>query len=136
MYSKRIKIIKTKIKDLTVVDIKSISDSRGFFQRIFCERELSGLLKNKNIVQLNRSFTKKSGSVRGLHFQNPPFAECKLVFCLKGEVYDVAVDLRMKSKTFLKHHSEILNEKNNRMMIIPEGFAHGFQTLSKNTELI
>lgn len=133
---KNFKLKKTKIDDLNIIIIKRKSDYRGYLDRLFCERELNCFLHKKKIVQINRTFTKKKGFVRGLHFQKKPFQEMKFVTCINGEVYDFALDIRKNSKTFLKYHAEILSKKNKKIMLIPEGFAHGFQTLSKNCELL
>tara|TARA_Y100001958_G_scaffold149934_1_gene133113 strand:+ start:411 stop:941 length:531 start_codon:yes stop_codon:yes gene_type:complete len=129
-----IKFKYTKIKNLKIASIKNINDKRGFFGRLFCKK-LFG--KNfKNISQINRSFTKKKFTIRGMHYQVPPFSEDKIIFCTKGKIFDVAIDLRKKSKTFGKWHSVILSSKNNKMFLIPKGFAHGFMSLEKNTEII
>lgn len=130
----RLTINKTEIDGLVTVVRNPISDRRGYFERLFCSEELRelGLLP----CQINHSFTQEAGSLRGLHFQNPPHSETKMVTCLKGSVFDVAVDLRANSPTFLKWHGEILSEKNLTSMVIPKGFAHGFQTLEPNCELI
>lgn len=130
------KFLKTKIKDLYIIEPEPIQDNRGKFYRIFCEEELKEIGHTKKIVQLNQSFTKKKGAVRGMHFQNPPKAEIKIVKCINGSVFDVAIDLRKKSQTFLQWHSEILSFKNKKMLYVPEGFAHGFQALEDNVELI
>ena len=129
-------IKKTKIDGLNIITIKRKLDSRGYLDRLFCEREFNTFLNKKRIVQINRTFTKKKGFVRGLHYQKTPFREIKFVTCISGEVYDLAVDIRKNSKTFLKYHGEVLSKKNKKIMLIPEGFAHGFQTLSKNCELL
>lgn len=115
---------------------KSIEDSRGFFSRFYCADDFRETDLNKPIVQINHTFTIRKGAVRGLHFQYPPHAEAKVVSCLKGEIFDVAVDLRQGSPTFLRWHGEILSAGNHRSMLIREGFAHGFQTLSEDCELI
>ncbi len=129
-----IKFNNTKIKNLKIVSIKNINDKRGFFGRLFCKKIFG---KNfKNISQINRSFTKKKFTIRGMHYQVPPFPEDKIILCTKGKVFDVAIDLRKKSKTFGKWHSVILSNKNNKMFLIPKGFAHGFMSLEKNTEII
>ncbi|MFX1590950.1 MAG: dTDP-4-dehydrorhamnose 3,5-epimerase family protein [Promethearchaeota archaeon] len=91
---------------------------------------------DKEIVQINNSVTKLKGSVRGMHFQYPPKAEIKIIKCIKGKVFDVAVDIRKNSTTFLEWHGEVLTEDNFIMLYIPQGFAHGFQTLEDNTELL
>lgn len=132
----RFNLIETSIKDLKVVERKPIGDVRGFLSRMYCAESFITLGMNKPISQVNHTLTKVRGAVRGLHFQYAPYAETKLVSCIKGEVYDVAVDLRKNSPTFLKWHAEILSADNNRSLLIPEGFAHGFQTLSENCELI
>ena len=126
----------TPLKNLKVIRQMPKKDNRGFFSRIFCQNELNILLEGKTIQQINRTVTKKKGTVRGLHFQYPPSAECKIISCLKGKVWDVAVDLRKKSSTFLCYHAELLTEENNKSFFIPEGFAHGFQTLTSDCELI
>ena len=112
------------------------ADHRGSFSRLFCRRELASVLAGRHIVQSNFSVTRTVGAVRGLHYQKPPHAEMKLVRCLRGSVFDVAVDLRRGSPTFLKWHGEELTRENARMMIIPEGFAHGFQVLDPDSEML
>lgn len=126
----------TFIEKLKIILHKPIQDSRGFFTREFCQKKFSDKLEGKNIQQINRSLTKKKGTVRGLHFQYPPFAEIKIVSCLKGKVWDIAVDLRKGSSTFLSYHAEILSQNDYKSFLIPEGFAHGFQTLTDNCELL
>jgi dTDP-4-dehydrorhamnose 3,5-epimerase len=111
-------------------------DQRGLFERIFCVDELSDAWGGRSIVQINRSITVKRGAVRGLHYQRKPFGEMKMVQCLRGKVIDYAVDLRIDSKTFLKSFSVELSAENSIAIIIPEGFAHGFQVLEENSELI
>ena len=118
------------------VERQPIEDSRGSFVRIFCDNELKSIGWDKFIVQINLSHTKSKGMIRGLHFQRPPYAEKKLVSCTLGEVWDVAVDLRANSKTFLQWHAEILSGKNGYSLLIPEGFAHGFQALSDEVEML
>jgi dTDP-4-dehydrorhamnose 3,5-epimerase len=125
----------TPITGLVVLKRKPIGDNRGSFERLFCQDELSVLLKGKSIVQINHTLTKKAGAVRGMHFQYPPCAELKFVSCLKGEVFDVAVDLRQRSPTFLRWHAEVLSVDNFKIFVIPEGFAHGFQTLTDGCEM-
>jgi dTDP-4-dehydrorhamnose 3,5-epimerase len=126
----------TTIQDLLVAESHPRSDSRGSFSRLFCENELQGLVGIRRIVQINHSRTTTVGAVRGLHFQFPPVAEMKMVRCLKGRIWDVAVDIRQGSSSFLQYHYEELTPENGRMMIIPEGFAHGFQVLEENSELL
>ena len=126
----------TAINGLFVVQTASHMDFRGAFARLYCEHELSSLIGNRRILQVNYSRSATIGAVRGLHYQHQPHAEMKLVRCLKGRVWDVAVDLRHNSPTFLSWHAEELTPTNARMMVIPEGFAHGFQVLDSNSELL
>ena len=129
-------IFDTPIAGLKVIERKPIGDHRGFLARIYCADQLKIAGWERPITQINQTVTKKRGTVRGMHFQNPPHAEMKLVSCLQGEIWDVAVDLRKNSPTFLKWHAEKLSSENCRALLIPEGFAHGFQTLSDDCELI
>jgi dTDP-4-dehydrorhamnose 3,5-epimerase len=129
-------IFDTPIAGLKVIERKPIGDSRGFLARIFCDEQLKSVGWKKPIAQINQTVTKKRGTVRGMHFQNTPHAEMKLVSCLQGEIWDVAVDLRKNSPTFLKWHAETLSSENCRALLIPEGFAHGFQTLTNDCELL
>jgi len=129
-------IQKTNILDLVIVETNLASDSRGSFARLFCQNELKDILGQREIVQINYSKTPRIGTVRGLHFQYPPSAEMKMVRCINGRVWDVALDLRKDSQTYLKWHAEELSKDNMLMMVIPEGFAHGFQVLEKDSELI
>ena len=130
------KFQETKLKGNYLISLNKHKDERGFLNRIFCQKTLRPLLKEKTISQINHTLTKKVGSVRGLHFQYPPHAEIKIVSCVKGKIWDVAVDLRKKSPTFLHYHAEILSEDNLKSFFIPEGFAHGFQTLTPNCEIL
>jgi len=132
----RFEIIKTAIDGLHVINRLPLADPRGYLERLFCITELGEFLGGKSINQINHTLTIMAGTVRGLHFQHPPNAEIKMVSCLRGEVYDVAVDLRAGSPTFLRFHGEILSEMNHKTLLIPEGFAHGFQTLTENCELV
>lgn len=129
-------ILPTPIPDLKVVAIAPHVDARGAFARLYCEQELNALIGQRRVVQINHSRTLAEGAVRGLHFQYPPHAEMKLVRCLKGRVWDVAVDLRKNSPTFLHWHAVELAPANTRMMVIPEGFAHGFQVIEPDSELL
>ena len=130
------KIVTTPLPGLMVAETTPFADHRGAFARLFCERELAPVLAGRRIVQINHSRTVTVGAVRGLHFQHSPHAEMKLVRCLKGRVWDVAVDLRAGSPTFLSWHAEELSPGTGRMMMIPEGFAHGFQVLEAESELL
>lgn len=124
------------INGLIVVETSPYSDHRGAFSRLFCQKELTSILGTRNIMQINHSLTDSVGAIRGLHFQYPPHAEMKLVRCLKGCVWDVVVDLRKGSPTFLNWHAEELSKENSRMLVIPEGCAHGFQVLEERSELL
>ena len=130
------KLTETPLKGAYIIEPEPFQDTRGMFARIFCKKELEAIGHKKEIVQINHSLTVKRGAVRGMHFQRPPKSEIKFVKCLNGAVWDVIIDLRKKSSSFLKWHGEILTPDNMRMMYIPEGFAHGFQTLEPNTQLL
>lgn len=132
----RFAIEKMPIDGLRVINRVPIGDERGYFDRMFCSDELRSIIGQRSILQINHTLTAKAGTVRGLHFQHPPHAEMKLVSCLCGEVFDVAVDLRKDSQTFLQWHAEVISEANHKTFVIPEGFAHGFQTLTDNCELL
>ena len=124
------------IDGLMVVERTRVEDSRGFLSRLYSADEFESAGRRKPIVQINHTLTRQRGAVRGLHFQWPPFAETKFVSCVRGEILDVAVDLRKDSPTFLQWHGEVLSADNVRSLLIPEGFAHGFQALSSDCELI
>jgi dTDP-4-dehydrorhamnose 3,5-epimerase len=128
--------IDTPLSGLKLVQRNTIGDHRGFFSRFYCAEEFSVAGVSKPIVQINHTFTNKKGSVRGLHFQYHPYSETKIVSCLNGEIWDVAVDLRRGSPTFLQWHGEVISAENHKSLLIPEGYAHGFQTLTDNCELI
>jgi dTDP-4-dehydrorhamnose 3,5-epimerase len=132
----RFNVFDLPLEGLKLIERERLVDSRGYFSRLFCAQELSAAGWHLPIAQMNHTFTAKRGTVRGIHYQKPPKAEMKLVTCIKGEVWDVAVDLRNGSPTFLKWHAEILSEQNNRSLLIPEGFAHGFQVIEPESELL
>ena len=134
--SQRFTLTQTPLAGLSVATRHPRGDSRGFLERLFCEDELADVLNGRKIRQINRTLTQMAGTVRGMHFQTPPNAEMKVVSCLRGEVFDVAVDLRRSSPTFLQCHTERLSATNHRSLVIPEGFAHGFQTLTADSELL
>lgn len=129
-------ITETSIGGLYVASTTPFRDARGAFARFFCADELKDVLGARSILQINHSRTSAAGAVRGMHFQHPPHAEMKMVRCLKGRVWDVAVDVRQGSPTFLKHYAQELTPDNALMMVIPEGFAHGFQVLENESELL
>lgn len=126
----------TKISGVVIVETAVFKDHRGAFSRLYCEQELNEVIGARRIVQINRSFTNTKGAVRGMHYQRPPHAEMKLIRCLKGRVWDVAIDLRADSSTFLQWHAEELSAETPEMMVIPEGCAHGFQVLESESELL
>ena len=126
----------THIEGLYIIGLKILEDDRGFFARTFCKKEFKQIGFDKEFVQFNHSYNKFKGTIRGMHFQNVPYAETKLIRCIQGAVYDVAVDLREGSPTFLQHFGVELSAENMTGILIPEGFAHGFQTLEDNTALI
>ncbi len=128
--------IETILKGSYVISLKPFNDNRGWFARTYCKKEFAEIGHNKEWVQMNHSFTAEKGTVRGIHFQHPPFSEIKMIRCIAGAVLDVIVDIRQGSPTFLQHVSVELSASNKQMMYIPVGFAHGFQTLEENTELI
>jgi dTDP-4-dehydrorhamnose 3,5-epimerase len=132
----RFKLTHTPLAGLMLIERQRAQDSRGFFSRFFCAQELAEAGFTLSIAQINHTFTARRGAVRGLHFQYPPHAEDKFISCLRGEIFDVAVDLRHGSPTFLCWHAEILSAGNARSLLVPQGFAHGFQTLSDDCELI
>lgn len=132
----RFLIENASIEGLQIFQRQPIGDERGYLERLFCIDELNSLIGQRSIVQINHTLTTQAGTVRGMHFQHPPHAEMKIVSCLRGEVFDVAIDLRKGSPTFLHWCGEILSENNHRSFCIPEGFGHGFQTLTEDCELI
>lgn len=129
-------LLTTPIKGVYVAETARFTDKRGAFARLFCEHDLASVLGGRHIVQINHSQTRKVGAVRGMHYQHAPHAEMKMVRCLKGKVWDVAVDLCRDSPTFLRWHAVELSDGNNRMLMIPEGCAHGFQVLEAESELL
>lgn len=128
--------LKTSLKGSYVVEFEPLVDERGWFARTYCKNEFSIIGHTKDWVQLNHSFTRLKGTIRGMHYQLPSFSEIKLVRCIAGTVLDVIIDLRKGSSTFLNYFAVELSSSNKKMMYIPEGFAHGFQTLTDDCELI
>lgn len=129
-------ITKLELDGPLVITPQMHQDKRGEFGRIFCFNEFSEENVQFDIKQINHSITKQKGSVRGIHFQYPPKSESKLVKCIKGSIFDVIVDIRKDSPSFLQWISVVLSEANQKMLYIPSGFAHGFQTLDDDCELI
>lgn len=130
------KFFETNLKGSYVIEPEPSLDERGFFARSWDVNEFKKIGLNSNIVQTSISFNKLKGTVRGMHYQIKPYEETKLVRCTKGSVFEVLLDLRPNSKTFLEWTSVKLTSDNYKMIYAPEGFALGFQTLENNTELI
>lgn len=130
--------LKTEFDDLYLIEPEILGDDRGWFMRTFSEdifaKNILGF--NSRWVQMNHSFSKQKGTFRGMHYQNSPFMETKLVRCISGSIIDYVIDIRKESKTFLKTYNVELNSRNKKMLLIPKGFAHGFFTLEDNTELV
>jgi dTDP-4-dehydrorhamnose 3,5-epimerase len=123
------------LKGAYIVDIEPHQDERGFFARTFCKDEFSKYGLVDDFQQCNVSFNHRRGTLRGMHYQIKPFEEIKLIRCTRGAIYDVIIDLRHLSDTYLGWYAVELNESNSQMLYVPEGFAHGFQTLEDNTEI-
>ena len=115
---------------------KQIKDFRGYFERLYCYKEFDKLLRKKSIKQINRSYTKKRGTIRGMHYQISGCMEDKIVTCIKGRIFDVIIDIRRDSKNFLKWYGKILDSNSNYSNFVPYGFAHGYQTLTKDCEVL
>jgi len=126
---------KTKIDNAIVIEPKKIRDRRGFFSPIWDLKIFKQNKLNYKIAECNASFNKKKGTIRGLHYQIKPYEQVKLIRCTKGKIFDVTVDLRPKSKTYLQWYGIRLSSQNHKMNYVPEGCAHGFQTLEDNTEV-
>jgi len=134
--SERFDLGDTTLAGLRVLQRRPLRDERGYLERLFCTAELDPLLAGRRIAQINHTLTMRRGTVRGMHYQLAPFAETKFVSCVRGEVLDIAIDLRPASATFLQWHGERLSAENHRTLVIPEGFAHGFQTLCDDCEML
>ncbi len=128
--------VATPLEGLFEIRTEASADARGKFSRLFCEQDFSTIRPNLHFTQINLSDTAQQGTIRGMHLQLPPSAEAKYIRCLRGHVFDVAVDVRKDSPTFLQWHAIELGEDNNRAVFIPEGFAHGFQALSDDVQLL
>ena len=124
----------THLKDAYIIDLKKIADERGFFARAYCQNEFAEHGIQLNWVQANQAFSKKRRTLRGLHFQEAPYAEAKLMRCIRGAMFDVIVDLRPESPSYLQWLGVELTADNRRALLVPEGFAHGYLTLEDNTE--
>ncbi len=127
--------METDLKGAFLIEPERRVDARGFFARTWAVEEAVAHGLNPRVVHCNISFNAKKGTLRGLHYQRPPFAEAKLVRCTRGAIFDVILDLRRDSPTFTRHVAIVLTAENHRMLYVPEGFAHGFQTLADATEV-
>lgn len=125
----------TKLNGVYLIELEKREDKRGFFARSFCREEFEKHRLNPNVIQCNVSFNAKKSTLRGMHFQLAPYEEAKLVRCTQGSIYDVCIDLRPYSSTFKQHYAVVLSGRQYNMLYIPEGFAHGFQTLEDDTEI-
>ena len=125
----------TRLAGAYIIDLDCINDERGFFARTWCKKEFEEHGLNSNLVQCNLSYNAKHGTLRGMHYQAPPYEEAKLVSCISGSIYDVIIDLRDKSLTYGQWQAFELSAANHHMLYIPEGFAHGFQTLEDETSV-
>ena len=128
--------LETTLKDAYVIELERLNDERGFFARSWSPKEFAAHNLNSTLVECNISFSLKKGTLRGMHFQRAPYEQAKLVRCTRGSIYDVIIDLRESSPTFKHWLGLELTAENRRMLFVPEGFAHGFQTLEDNTELV
>jgi dTDP-4-dehydrorhamnose 3,5-epimerase len=129
------RFIETKLKGAFVIEPELLEDKRGFFSRIWSEKEFAEHGLESRLVQCNASFNLKKGTLRGMHYQLAPYAQAKLVCCIRGSIYDVIIDLRRDSPTFRKWVAVDLSASNRLMLYVPKGLAHGFQTLEDNTEV-
>jgi dTDP-4-dehydrorhamnose 3,5-epimerase len=134
-YADWVKFEPLTLQGAYLIHLDRLEDDRGFFARAWCEHELADQGLNTRIAQANVSFNKTKGTLRGMHYQAPPYAEVKLVRCTRGAIYDVIIDIRPESQTFRRWLSVELNEDNHDTLYIPEGFAHGFQTLEDGAEV-
>jgi len=125
----------TDLKGAFVIDLQRLEDERGFFARSWCQREFAAHGLNTRMAQCNISFNAEKGTLRGVHYQAKPFEEAKLIRCTKGAIHDVIVDIRPNSPTFRRYFTVQLTADNRRLLYVPEGFAHGFLTLEKDTEV-
>ncbi len=126
----------TPVKGAYIIELNPHQDDRGLFARTFCKNEFKAIGHDAEFVQFNHSITNNKGTIRGMHYQTPPFSETKLIRCIRGSVFDVIIDIRKDSPTFLKYFAIELSESNMLSLYIPQGFAHGFQTLEDNSQLI
>lgn len=126
---------RTTLPDAFLIELEKQGDDRGFFARTMCRQEFAAHGLDEDYVQQSTSFSVHAGTIRGLHFQLPPYTEAKLVRCIEGEIVDIIVDLRRQSPTFMKHEKFVLNDRNRLQLYVPRGFAHSFQAISDNVEV-
>lgn len=132
----RFELLESPMAGLHLLQRRKMGDARGYLSRLFCADELQAFGWQGPVAQINETLTSDTGTIRGLHYQKPPFSEMKLVTCIEGEVYDVVVDLRAGSETFGKTFGTVLSAENTRSLLIPQGFAHGFQTRTADVRMI
>jgi dTDP-4-dehydrorhamnose 3,5-epimerase len=130
------KFIDTPFQGLYIIETNPFSDNRGKFSRLFCKKEFEAISHDFELLQVNYSQTWKKNTIRGMHYQRPPKSEIKIIKCIRGKIFDVVVDIRRRSDTFLQWFSIELSAENKKMIYIPQGFAHGFQTLSADCEIL
>lgn len=129
------RLIELPLKGAYLIELEPHYDERGYFSRTFCAEEFAKHGLVTNFVQMSTSFNLKKGQIRGMHYQEEPYGETKVVRCTRGSIYDVMIDLRQDSPTFNKSYGTELTADNGKMFYIPKGFAHGFKTLEDNTEV-
>ena len=127
---------KTHLEGVYIITPEKKEDERGFFQRVLCKKEMAQMGIDFSIVNINSAYNKKTGTLRGLHKQLPPYEETKLIHCVKGRIYDVAVDTRENSKTFGQYVGVELSDENNKMLLVPKGYSHGYLTLCDDCQLV
>ena len=125
----------TALKGAFIIEPEQLSDERGFFARSWCQREFEARRLSTRMVQGNTSFNRMKGTLRGMHYQRAPHGEAKLVRCTRGSIYDVIIDVRPESDTYMKWISMVISEEDHRMVYVPEHCAHGFLTLENDTEI-
>ena len=129
------KFTETPLKGAFLIELEARKDDRGMFARVFCKREFEEHGINPTVVNTNMSRSRYKGTLRGMHFQKAPYGECKLVRCTRGSLYDVIIDLRQDSPSYMQWYGVELTQDNDKMLFLPEGFAHGFLTLSAQAEV-
>jgi len=130
------KFYETELKGAYIIELEKFEDDRGFFTRVWDKKIMQDQGLKSDLVQMSFSFSKKKGTLRGMHFQKEPFREVKIVKCIQGKIFDVIIDLRVESKTYKKWIGVELSADKQKMIYVPEGFAHGFQTLEENTHVL